>query len=928
MAIKVKDIDSHIERQILTGMITSTDFFSMIVGKFNPDWLPVPYTAKLAKIILAYYDTYRRAPNRDIMSVVESNKKIFSKEEYSLVQDLIVTLDAEYDAEINVKYLFDKSTNYFEAAGLEYIADEMKKALEIKDTQGALKAFESYRKSGVHATKWHDLMTDVSFAQKVYDIAEEPLFIPRGRFGKFTGPLNRGWLLAILAPMKRGKSTAETSILTLDDGTQKTIKDIVLEKRDKVASMFNDGATVGIKKVAAWHDSWMKKLWRITTRTGRYLDLSAEHKSLTPTGYLPTAALEVGDAIAVPRRIPIFGKKVWPAFKSRLLAYIIADGGCTGPDLSFTKYDKEHANDFCSCVTKMGDTFRKEKSGNTYAILGGKQSKVNQWIDSFVEVIGKLSKQKSIPQDVFRLKKSCLAEFLRALFSGDGSMEASGQISYSSASKELIRQVQHLLLRFGVISVLKKKNPKRNEKSFSAWELTIRDKENILKFLDEIGFLFAKADKALKIRPTIEARPDKRGFVDRIPSEMLPAIMQEVEQFKPFNRTIWSSNEMRSLQQAVKNNKSVSRMQMVSLGKIIGSFDLQALEYSDIMWDPIISIVYIGKRQCYDITVPETQNFICNDIVTHNSWYLLELAMQALYAGKKVAFISLEIDSYRLATRFYKNVTGGIDDLDIKSKYVIIPRFNCQFYKQKSCKLPQMLKAKNPEGNPNWVCTVCRDNFKWQDNYRQDVSYFEVEKDHITVKQLTQHFRGLATRFGKSKLRLCDFPAFSASLTDIEEALDTLEFSEGFIPDVLIIDYADILASEIRNADILTSTNDVWIRMKQIAAQRNILLATASQGKRDSIERRQIKQTDVSWDIRKLAHVDVMWGLSQTPEEKRAHMMRMTQLAHRWRDFNQLDELLFLQQYEIAQPYLDCEMLQQKKAEDPTPTGEDEEAYE
>ena len=40
---------------------------------------------------------------------------------------------------------------------------------------------------------------------------------------------------------------------------------------------------------------------------------------------------------------------------------------------------------------------------------------------------------------------------------------------------------------------------------------------------------------------------------------------------------------------------------------------------SDIYWDRIISIEYVGKKQTYDLEVPGTHNFIANDIIVHNS---------------------------------------------------------------------------------------------------------------------------------------------------------------------------------------------------------------------------------------------------------------------------------------------------------------------
>ncbi|MDY7007851.1 MAG: hypothetical protein SWX82_28925, partial [Cyanobacteriota bacterium] len=38
----------------------------------------------------------------------------------------------------------------------------------------------------------------------------------------------------------------------------------------------------------------------------------------------------------------------------------------------------------------------------------------------------------------------------------------------------------------------------------------------------------------------------------------------------------------------------------------------------DVFWDEIISIEYIGKEEVFDLTIPETHNFIANDFIVHN----------------------------------------------------------------------------------------------------------------------------------------------------------------------------------------------------------------------------------------------------------------------------------------------------------------------
>src|SRR5690606_34810312 len=66
---------------------------------------------------------------------------------------------------------------------------------------------------------------------------------------------------------------------------------------------------------------------------------------------------------------------------------------------------------------------------------------------------GKLATGKRIPDCIFRLPRPQLAQFLNRLFACDGSVwvqnEAQVVVAYASSSRELARDVQHLLLRFG-----------------------------------------------------------------------------------------------------------------------------------------------------------------------------------------------------------------------------------------------------------------------------------------------------------------------------------------------------------------------------------------------------------------------------------------------------------------------------------------------
>ncbi len=46
---------------------------------------------------------------------------------------------------------------------------------------------------------------------------------------------------------------------------------------------------------------------------------------------------------------------------------------------------------------------------------------------------------------------------------------------------------------------------------------------------------------------------------------------------------------------------------------------LYRLSESDVYWDEIVSIEYVGEKQTYDLEVAEYHNFVANDIIVHNS---------------------------------------------------------------------------------------------------------------------------------------------------------------------------------------------------------------------------------------------------------------------------------------------------------------------
>src|SRR5439155_404018 len=242
---------------------------------------------------------------------------------------------------------------------------------------------------------------------------------------------------------------------------------------------------------------------------GRKIRTTLRHPFLTVDGWKPLGELRAGDRVAVPRRIDVAGADSLGEERVKILAYLLGDGTFTGPCPGFTNGDPRLRADFRDAVDRFGGLAMRESERNRLA----------RWLES-LGLWGKTAREKFIPEPVFRLRREELACFLNRLFATDGwaTVLASGQaqLGFSSTSERLARQVQHLLLRFGVIASLRRRLVKYAGGRRPAFQLDITDAESIRAFSGEIG-IFGKEAALAKVRAAL-ARKKYQTNRDLIPA--------------------------------------------------------------------------------------------------------------------------------------------------------------------------------------------------------------------------------------------------------------------------------------------------------------------------------------------------------------------------------------------------------------------------
>jgi len=271
--------------------------------------------------------------------------------------------------------------------------------------------------------------------------------------------------------------------------------------------------------------------------------------------------LRVGDRIAVAGEIPVFGQTPIPDWEATLLGLMISEGQCGTADPAMVGLLE-------SAMAASGL---------------GEKNRAHDWLRKLGLDVG--AADKFVPQIVFTAPEPSVRLFLQALFSGDGSVchsDAGIFLEYYAKSRRLIEDVHHLLLRFGIFSLIREKTTAIGTR---ACKIQLTDEDQILRFVQRVGFSPGSATQRLleeRVLPMIAAQPRCKGNFDTL------------------SREAW----------AVAG----------AAARVTGDPDVSPLVDGPV-WDVVERIEPAGFEEVFDITVPTLHNFVANDFIVHNSTY-------------------------------------------------------------------------------------------------------------------------------------------------------------------------------------------------------------------------------------------------------------------------------------------------------------------
>lgn len=213
MKRKEKTTTASIEKHMLTGMITSTEFLKKIKDIYDPDLIELPYVHLVGNWCLEHYAKYKEAPNRLIKQIFDDKMtldKRMKPEMVALVSDFLKGLSKEYSSArtFNVQYAYDQALKKFQGTTIQNIAEDLQELYEQgkwDEAEELIREFKVIRKTD---TKCIQPLLDMNALETAFeDTEKQRLFSVRGELGKLFNPFFvRESLVGFQAPAKSGKS--------------------------------------------------------------------------------------------------------------------------------------------------------------------------------------------------------------------------------------------------------------------------------------------------------------------------------------------------------------------------------------------------------------------------------------------------------------------------------------------------------------------------------------------------------------------------------------------------------------------------------------------------------------------------------------------------------------------------------------------------
>jgi hypothetical protein len=301
------------------------------------------------------------------------------------------------------------------------------------------------------------------------------------------------------------------------------------------------------------------------------------------------------------------------------------------------------------------------------------------------------------------------------------------------------------------------------------------------------------------------------------------------------------------------------------------------------------------------------------------SWWLQEVAYRARRAGRNVVYFELgDLGRGMTMLRLLGRLAGRAVFPDVPERFPH-PVLDCSLNQQgkcvkSECKGSNRDLARPLDSDDDWSavafesgtfhrpCNQCRR----ERGFRGSVWYeWRDRGELLTWRDAWHELERSRHIFQGAGFRLVNHPNRTATCSMLDTQLSLIEDEAGFSPDVVVIDYADIMAPDNPRLEKRHQENDRWMWLRSLAQKRRCLVVIGSQGDADSSSQRSMRYGNFSENHLKRAQVTVTFGINRTDAEKRAGLWRINRIVRRTGSWDVSEEVTVLGCCDICRPVLD-----------------------
>lgn len=146
-----------------------------------------------------------------------------------------------------------------------------------------------------------------------------------------------------------------------------------------------------------------------------------------------------------------------------------------------------------------------------------------------------------------------------------------------------------------------------------------------------------------------------------------------------------------------------------------------------------------------------------------------------------------------------------------------------------------------------------------------------------------------AKRACHGKLVIKEFPTASSNVLHFKNLLNELKLKSGFIPDLICVDYINLMTSSRYKAGLVNSYGMVKAiseELRGLAAETNTVILTATQTNRSGFGNSDVDVNEISDSIGLVFTLDMLFAIIRTDAMDADHQVMIKQLKNRYTDLN------------------------------------------